>query len=285
MSGYARFHRSLIGHPAFRNDAEAMAFAYMVLRASWRPVRVRYKGKALNLSRGQLAMSVRDLAEAMDRDKGWVERLLKRLKSETMVETVSETGVMVITICNYEKYQAANDGSDTPRETPDETRARQTQDTEQGREEGKKEEETLPSGSVARARKADPFPRPDWADPAVWADFLTNRKKKRLSNTPTAHKAFLADIARHSDPHWPPGRLLEVATAKGHGAIYPSIKDCDDASRIGRISPRQSDLQPRRSGLVDAWREANAAVEAESPAGGSEDDPRAWLAFSPTGRC
>ena len=85
MIGYARFHRSLIGHPAFRNDSEAMAFAYLVLRASWKPTRVRYKGKALSLNRGQLAMSVRDLADAMDRDKGWVERLLKRLKSETMV--------------------------------------------------------------------------------------------------------------------------------------------------------------------------------------------------------
>ena len=27
MSGYVHIHRSLIGHPAFRNDAEAMAFA------------------------------------------------------------------------------------------------------------------------------------------------------------------------------------------------------------------------------------------------------------------
>lgn len=289
MSGYARFHRSLVGHPAFRNDAEAMAFAYMVLRASWRPVRVRYKGKALNLNRGQLAMSVRDLAEAMDRDKGWVERLLKRLKSETMVETLTETGVMVITICNYEKYQAANDGDETPRKTPDETQARQTQDTEQRREEGKKEEDTLPSGSdrAPAVRKADPFPRPDWADPAVWADFMTNRKRKRASNTPTAHKAFLADIARHTDADWPPGRLLEVATAKGHAAIYPSIKDCDDGLRTGRISPRQSDLQPRRSGLVDEWRRASAEAEAEAEGapGGSEDDPRAWLAFSPTGRC
>lgn len=141
MSGYARFHRSLIGHPAFRNDAEAMAFAYMVLRAQWKPTRVRYKGKAIGLNRGQLAMSVRDLADAMDRDKGWVERLLKRLKSETMCETHSETGVLVITICNYEKYQSANDHRETPGKTPDETDARQTQDTEQVREEYKKEEE------------------------------------------------------------------------------------------------------------------------------------------------
>lgn len=64
------------------------------------------------------------------------------------------------------------------------------------------------------------FPKPDWADAAVWPDFLANRKRKRLPNTATAHKAFLADIARIADAEWPPGRLLEHATAKGWGAIY-----------------------------------------------------------------
>ena len=106
MSGYVRIHRSLIGHPAFRNDAEAMAFAWLVAKAAWQPTRVRYKERAISLGRGQIAVSVRDFATAMDRDKAWVERLLKRLKSETMIETRHETGVNVITICNYEEYQS-----------------------------------------------------------------------------------------------------------------------------------------------------------------------------------
>lgn len=64
------------------------------------------------------------------------------------------------------------------------------------------------------------FPKPDWAEVSVWDDFLKNRKRKRLPNTATAHKAFLADITRIADAEWPPGRLLEHATAKGWGAIY-----------------------------------------------------------------
>ncbi|MHA0335809.1 HNH endonuclease [Sphingomonas aquatilis] len=105
MSGYARFHRSLIGHPAFRNDAEAMAFAYMVLRASWKPVRVRYKGKALSLNRGQLAMSVRDLAEAMDRDKGWVQALLRTLSHAGLIAVEKRSGVAVITVLDFDSYE------------------------------------------------------------------------------------------------------------------------------------------------------------------------------------
>ena len=188
MSGYARFHRSLVGHPAFRNDAEAMAFAYLVLRASWKPVRVRYKGKAIELGRGQLAMSVRDLAEAMDRDKGWVERLLKRLKSETMVETRAETGVLVVTICNYDKYQHSNDERETPRETEYETRARQTQDTEQVTEEYKNEEDTDATHQCERApREPVREALSDWNQAAAlagWpqvAKFTASRQAKLRS--------------------------------------------------------------------------------------------------------
>jgi hypothetical protein len=133
MAGYARIHRALLDHPAFRSDAEAMAFAWLVLRASWRPVRVRYKGKGIDLARGQLAVSVRDFAAAMDRDRGWTERLIKRLKSERMIATAAGLGVLVITICNYDVYQAEREGAATPATTA----ARQPRDTEQRREESK----------------------------------------------------------------------------------------------------------------------------------------------------
>jgi len=37
---------------------------------------VRYKDRSIILERGQLAVSIRDFADAMDRDKAWIERLL-----------------------------------------------------------------------------------------------------------------------------------------------------------------------------------------------------------------
>ncbi|WP_288935089.1 hypothetical protein [uncultured Sphingomonas sp.] len=149
--GYIHVHRRLLGHPAFRNDGEAMGFAWMCLRASWQPVRVRYKGMAVRLERGQLAVSVRDLAEALDRPKGWVERLLARLKSETMIQTHSETGVTVITICNYDDFQPSQDAGRTPRETSGWTLAGQRRDTEQRREKGKegKKEDTPSESSIS----------------------------------------------------------------------------------------------------------------------------------------
>lgn len=226
-AGFVKLYRSLLGHPAFRNDAEAMAFAWMVIRASWKPARVRYKDRAINLQRGQLAMSVRDMGAAMDRDKAWVERLWKRLKAETMIETVTEAGVSVVTICNYDVFQGERDTDETANETLNETGARQAQDTEQRREEDKNTSEDKSSSvvDIARARKPDPFPRPDFADVQVWSDFLTNRKAKRQKNTATAYAAFLRSIEAEQDENWPPGRLLEHAAAKGWGSIHNPDKD------------------------------------------------------------
>jgi hypothetical protein len=143
MSGYAHIHRRLLGHTAFRNDAEAMAFAWLIVKASWKEARVRYKDRVVELQRGQVAISVRDFAKAMDRDKAWVERLLKRLKSETMIETRNETGVNVVTICKYDEYQADTSLSKTPVDASNETGARQARDTEQ------EENNSVPKGTGA----------------------------------------------------------------------------------------------------------------------------------------
>jgi hypothetical protein len=67
-------------------------------------------------------------------------------------------------------------------------------------------------------------PRP-WALPAgvslqVWTDFLSNRKRKRLGNTPTSWKAFNDDLSRISlQTGIPPPQLIEHASAKGWGSI------------------------------------------------------------------
>lgn len=163
--GYVRIHRPLFeDHPAFRNDAEAMAFAWLIVKAAWKPTSVRYKDRRLNLQRGQAAVSVRDMARALDRDKGWVERLLKRLKNEAMIETRHETGINVITICNYNEYQADGAPPETPSKTLSETDARQAQDTEQEREEVKKISSEAKASSQS-AKNGICFPA-DWTVPA-----------------------------------------------------------------------------------------------------------------------
>lgn len=167
MSGFVSIHRSLLGHVAFRNDAEAMAFAWMIARAQWKAGRVRYKDRVIDLKRGQLAVSVRDMAAAMDRDKAWVERLWKRLKAETMIETVSEAGVSVVTICNYDVFQGERDTFEAVGETLNETGARQARDTEQ--------QENNLNNNTARARKGTRL-EANFAMPIDWLEWAMKER-------------------------------------------------------------------------------------------------------------
>lgn len=107
-----------------------------------------------------------------------------------------------------EQFQKRNSSTFSVKES-------QKRDTEPVRE------PVSPNGDSARARKADTFPMPEWADPQVWSDFLDNRKAKRLKNTATAYKGFLEDIERNRTAQWSPAKLLEHATKRGWGAIYP----------------------------------------------------------------
>lgn len=127
----------------------------------------------------------------------------------------------------YRERQKDNrDGEQTVRSSDDNTRVTSPKrhcdapDTET--EADTEKEDTLPNVRVSkRARRADDFPMPEFADPEVWRDFLRNRKTKGLPNTQTAHGKMLADIDKlAARTGWPPGDILKACTAKGWGAIY-----------------------------------------------------------------
>jgi hypothetical protein len=75
--------------------------------------------------------------------------------------------------------------------------------------------------SEAKASSPQPWALPIGVSLQVWTDFLTNRKRKRLPNTPTAWKSFNDDLSRVAiETGIPPPKLIELCTAKGWGAIY-----------------------------------------------------------------
>lgn len=115
---------------------------------------------------------------------------------------------------------------------------------------------------MARASNERPFPKPEWADPQPWQDFLANRQRKKLANTLSAYKRFLDDIYRLADDDWPPGRLLDHAAAHGWAGIYDPREKTNDRRNptFGRNSERSPD---KRSGLARAVDDGIAHLDAQ----------------------
>lgn len=103
---------------------EREAWIWIVENAFWKPGIVNIGGRPVKLQRGQLSHSIRLMGDLWKWKKDKVSRYLKKLELWEMIETVTETGQTIITVCNYNKYQL------DPRQERDttETPARQERD-------------------------------------------------------------------------------------------------------------------------------------------------------------
>lgn len=238
MSGFVLVHRQLLENPAFRTQGEAMAFAWLILRASWKPAEVRYKGHVIQLKRGQLALSVRDFAGHFDRSKDWANRFLSRLRERAMIATDSGSGVLIITLCNYDKYQAEGEycevgGATAPRQKRDTTATQN--------KEGKKGTKDSPNGESTPTPFAAPQPE--------WTYFVEHRKQIGNALTPRAVKLALAKLETLAAEGHDPRRVIEQSIMNRWTGLFPIKENRNERSH--RDNGESKTLSALRSVLAD----------------------------------
>lgn len=230
MAGHLKLHRDVYEHHAFKSVIEASFFVWMCSKAAWRDHTVRYKDQVIPLKRGQFAMSVRDMAAVWGWSRSKVERILNRDTLRDMIETHTETGVTVITICNYDKYQLPADRAETPSGTPSETDPRQIRDTE------RKNINTFPYG------KGEPPFDPSERDESFDV-YLYRRGKEVLGKSAggmiTKLRTAKGDVEA--------GKIIEAASSKENPREYVSAA----------LSTPRGEFYPERDAFAK-WRGRNA---------------------------
>lgn len=224
--GFVLLFRRLLDNPVFRSDAEAMAFALLVLRAAWKPTTVRYKGFLIRLDRGQIAISVRDLADRLEWSKDRVSRFLNTLANRDMIATARATGVNVITIRNYTTYQPAADMAATPLfSQPRQDRDRTATVNNEGNERNE--------GIRGSADKKSAIPKP--AKPAKPKSTVPQEKASRKTALPPGWQPTLpvAGEAGKIAATWTPKQFQSVFERfrDNHTAKGSAMSDWDAAFR------------------------------------------------------
>lgn len=99
--------RNIFEHPKFSQEpfTEREAWIWLIREAAWRKRTVRVGKKVCELERGQLASTMRFMANKWQWSEAKVRRFLKSLKSDAMIDAVSDALATQITICNYDEYQ------------------------------------------------------------------------------------------------------------------------------------------------------------------------------------
>ena len=115
MTGTVNIARSIFDHAVFADEpmTEREAWIWLIMEASWKARTRRVGSVVVNTERGQIAASVRFLASAWKWTAPKVQRYLKRLEKMEMIRSKADTGVTVITICNYDEYQNGKKATDT----------------------------------------------------------------------------------------------------------------------------------------------------------------------------
>lgn len=145
-------------NPLFGDDplSKGEAWLWLIEHARHAATKFDAAGTIITVDRGQLATSLRRLAEAWKWSKSSVDRFLSRLKTGTgdgpMIETDIGTGQIVITICNYEKYQGGRAKSGTASGTPVGTAS--GTDVGQQRDTNKEGNKSFPNGKGDEPPKA-----------------------------------------------------------------------------------------------------------------------------------
>jgi hypothetical protein len=237
--GYYLMYRGWIEHPALNIGPfdPRSRWVDMIEQAAWRPHRRNIAGKVFELQRGEFTASIRFLATRWGVGKGVVERFIARLKTETMIETRTETGQLIIRICNYDRFQRAPEDAETPSETAAETAAGQQQDSS-GTKENTSNSVNAKKGSLfgddeqkpSRRKPETPFPPDEKFKLQCLALFAERRPDL---DARTVFETF-RDHAHMNDRRcrdWPAAARMWIKKERDHG--QPRRQDRPGGHRAG----------------------------------------------------
>lgn len=107
--GWIALHRSIIDHWVWNTSSKRLQrWIDLIFLASWQPEKEVFFGNGLvKLKRGQYATSTRRLMQRWHTNNHIVSDTLKLFESAGMISIDRKRNWMVITVCNYEKYQFA----------------------------------------------------------------------------------------------------------------------------------------------------------------------------------
>ncbi len=115
MEGWIKSYRAILDNPIVCKDADHYAvWGYLLHNAAHTPTDAVFNGKRITLQPGQLITGRRKIAEMFRIDESKVRRILKLFESEQQIEQRPTNTSTLISVCNWEIYQGADQPNDQP---------------------------------------------------------------------------------------------------------------------------------------------------------------------------
>lgn len=181
MKGWIKVHRALAEHHVASDPGSLSVWIHILLLANHRETKRQINGRVVNVLAGQLITSRKSISTKTGVNESKVERVLKMLQSEHLIEQHGTSKFRVISITNWDTYQQTEQQDEQP------VNSRRTASEQQVNT----PEEILPAGSIqegkeCKEKKTTPS-KLDVADQAF--DSFWNLYPKKVSKV-SARKAW-----------------------------------------------------------------------------------------------
>lgn len=130
--GYIKLYRKIWNNPFFCSDERfdrRSAWIYLLTHANYEDGSFMAGGRMRHVQRGQLFTSIRYLAKIWRWDKTTVARFLSDTETAKMIAVTRTQNGTLITIINFNKYQASGDSDTQDTDTQSDTKSDAESDT------------------------------------------------------------------------------------------------------------------------------------------------------------
>ena len=113
MEGWIKIYRQVLDNPVVCKDCETFSiWVYLLLNATHKETQALFKGKKIILKEGQLITGILSIAKKLKINKDKVQRTLKCFELDKQIEQETSNQNRLISILNWDIYQAIDNQFD-----------------------------------------------------------------------------------------------------------------------------------------------------------------------------
>lgn len=112
LRGWIKLWRKLLDNPLMRRPAYRSVWIEILLRACHDGTSVSFGGKQIELDPGQFTTGAYQMSKATGVPRGTIERILKRFKSEELIEERTDGQCTLITVKKWNSYQKSEEANE-----------------------------------------------------------------------------------------------------------------------------------------------------------------------------
>jgi hypothetical protein len=110
--GWVRLYRKVQDHPRYRDSEFVHVWVELLINATYKPIQRVFRGQEITLRPGQLITGRFAIERQTGVNASKVQRVLKRLKSDHLIDQQGSNACSLITILNWESEQGFDQQSD-----------------------------------------------------------------------------------------------------------------------------------------------------------------------------